>query len=69
VEIALSAALGIAALIGVWRLPDRLALAIALTAGLVLSYHASVTDTLLLLPAVLLASTARRTEKADAVYA
>jgi len=68
-EIALAAALAGGALWAILRLSDRIALAAALAAGLLLSYHASLPDAALLLPAVLLAAAARQSGRADAVAA
>ena len=71
VEYALTAALAIAAVAAIIRMSDRIALAAALAAGLLLSYHTSMADAALLLPAVLLVA-ARRAHapakaRADAV--
>lgn len=53
-EIALTGAIAVGALAAILRLSDRIALAATLTAGILLSYHTSLADTALLLPAVLL---------------
>jgi hypothetical protein len=60
VEIALTAAIAGAALFAIVRWSARIALAATLTAGLLLSYHTSLADAALLLPAVLLYVAARR---------
>ncbi len=54
-EAALTVAIAAATLFAIFRLPARLALAATLAAGLLLSFHTSLADAALLLPAVLLA--------------
>jgi hypothetical protein len=60
VEWTLAAAIAAAALFAIVRRSAGIALAATLTAGLLLSYHASMADAAMLLPAVLLFGAARR---------
>jgi len=74
VEIMLTVVIAAGALAAILRASDRMALAATLTAGLLLSYHTTLADAAMLLPAVLLFAAARRLEanpnaRADAVAA
>jgi hypothetical protein len=69
VEGILTAAVAIAALAAIFRFSDRLALAATLTAGLLISFHASIPDSTILLPAVLLFVAGRRRPAAQEVKA